>query len=342
MADHATGGLPFPEDRPPGYEWFDDEPAFDPDRHLDLRPPTEVVLLADLGYDESDIAPTATPVAFSSPFRVLSDEGAAVLLDVARRLRPYRARARERIENMVRGGCYRSRWLRDLCRSPEVTAAMAGVYGVDVAPHTMPLHLGHLNYEPTTVGEAVDKWHHDTLALDYVMPVSDPTTLPGGRFEVFLGTKAEAAELAAAGERPPADRTLAPDFGGPGWAIALHGNMVVHRGGPLDEPAERITMVNGYVAMDRSRDDQSRAQDLVGVDDPAVLGAEWARHAAWRGVGRLQSLVDSVPFGIDNAAAADLLEDAVADVRRAIDEMRSEPPPIEHYERDPGSGSGDA
>ena len=343
------GALPFPEARPPGYEWFDDEPAFDPDRHLDVQPPGEVVMLADLGYDEADFAPTATPVAFSSPFRILSDEGAAVLLDVARRLRPYKARARERIENMVRGGCHRSRWLRDLCLAPEVTDVMSAVYGVDVAPHTMPVHLGHLNYEPTTVGEAVDKWHHDTLALDYVMPVSDPRTLPGGRFEVFLGTKAEAAELARAGERPPTDRVLAPEFGGPGWAIALHGNMVVHRGGPLDEPAERITMVNGYVALDRSGDDQSRSQDLVGVDDPAVLAAEWARHAAWRGVGRLQDLFDTLPYGIDEATAADLLEAAVVDVRRAVDEMRSEPPPIEHYERhlddesDPASGleSGD-
>ena len=344
------GALPFPEARPPGYEWFDDEPAFDPDRHLDVQPPGEVVMLADLGYDEADVAPTATPVALSSPFRILSDEGAAVLLDVARRLRPFKARARERIENMVRGGCHRSRWLRDLCLAPEVTDMMSAVYGVDVAPHTMPVHLGHLNYEPTTVGEAVDKWHHDTLALDYVMPVSDPRTLPGGRFEVFLGTKAEAAELATAGERPPTDRVQAPEFGGPGWAIALHGNMVVHRGGPLDEPAERITMVNGYVALDRSGDDQSRSQALVGEEDPAVLAAEWARHAAWRGVGRLQDLLDTLPYGIDEATAADLLEAAVVDVRRAVDEMRSEPPPIEHYERhldaesDPASGleSGDA
>jgi len=334
--------LAFPEVQPPGYEWFDDEPAFDPVRHLDVRPPAEVVLLADLGYDEADIAPTATPVAFSWPFQVLSEEGAAVMLDVARRLRPFRARARERIENMVRGGCHRSRWLRDLCLAPEVTDVLSAIYRVDVAPHTMPVHLGHLNYEPTTVGEAVDKWHHDTLALDYVMPVSDPLALPGGRFEVFLGTKAEAAAFAAAGERPPADRVLAPEFGGPGWAIALHGNMVVHRGGPLTEPAERITMVNGYVALDRSRDDQSRSQDLVGVDDPAVLAAEWARHAAWRGMGRLQDLLDTLPYGIDEAAAADLLEEAVVDVQRAVHEMRTEPPPIEHYERRPGTETGDA
>ena len=57
------------------------------------------------------------------------------------------------------------------------------VHSADVAPHPMPVHLGHLNFEPVTVGEAVDKWHRDTLPLDYVLVVTDPTSLPGGQFE---------------------------------------------------------------------------------------------------------------------------------------------------------------
>ncbi|MED5600767.1 MAG: hypothetical protein VX752_07415 [Actinomycetota bacterium] len=324
--------LSFPSRRPAGYAWFDDEPVFDPARHLQVEPPGTTTGLAELGYSADEIAPTATPVAFSGPFRVLSDEGAAVLLDVARRLRGYAVRAGDRIENTVRGGCYRSRWLRDLCCSPEVTGAMSDIYGTGVAPHTMPVHLGHLNYEPSEVGVAVDKWHHDTIPLDFVMMVSDPSTLPGGRFEVFMGTRQEAAALAAAGERPPIDRVLAPDFPGPGWAIALHGNMVVHRGAPLDSPAERITMVNAYVALDRTGDDQSRSRDLIGVDDPEVLYAEWVRHVTWRAAGRLESLGDSVPFGIGPGAAAEILEEAVVDVLRALDEMRAGPVGIEHYE----------
>ncbi len=103
-----------------------------------------MVTLAELGYPDAEIEPTATPVAVSTPFRVLSDEGVAVMQRTARA-----TRAGNRIENVVRSGCYRSRWLRDLCLSPAVTEAMAGIYGAGVAPHTMPVHLGHLNYEPT-------------------------------------------------------------------------------------------------------------------------------------------------------------------------------------------------
>jgi hypothetical protein len=101
---------PFPTRRPTGYDWLDDEPVFDPARHLQLEPPGATTSLAELGYSADEIAPTATPVAFSEPFRVLSDEGAEVLLEVARRLRGHAVRAGDRIQNTVRGGCYRSAW----------------------------------------------------------------------------------------------------------------------------------------------------------------------------------------------------------------------------------------
>ncbi|MGI9621849.1 MAG: hypothetical protein ACR2PK_03350 [Acidimicrobiales bacterium] len=325
--------VPFPSDLPPGYEWFEDEPVFDPSRDLALEEPETVLHLADLGYTEGEIAPTATPVAASSPFRVLSDEGAETMVHIARHLRQHAKRAGDRIENVVRGGCYRSRWLRDLCLNEDVTETMSRIYGIAVAPHTMPVHLGHLNYEPTQrPNTPVDKWHHDTIPLDYVMLVSDPASLPGGRFEYFLGTKHEAAELAEQGLKPPPDRVVAPDFPGPGSVIALHGNMVVHRGAELSEQAERITMVNAYVALDRNKNDQSRSRDLIGVDDPATLYTEWARHVAWRSSGRLQTIVDDLEFGVSPETAVADLEAAIQDVVNAIEDMEAGQQQPHHYE----------
>ncbi len=325
--------VPFPSAQPPGYSWLDDEPEFDPRTHLQLEAPASTTSLLEFGYSPDMVAPTATEIAVSAPFRVLSDAGVEVMLDTARRLRAHARRAGSRIENTVRGGCYRSRFLRDLCVDPSLTALMSEIYDIEVAPHTMPLHLGHLNYEPTNVNEAVDKWHHDTIPLDFVMMVTDPTQLPGGRFEYFVGTKTEAVELAERGERPPADRVIAPEFPGPGYAIALHGDMVVHRGAPLTEQAERITMVNAYVALDRTKADQSRSRDLIGVDDESHLYSEWVRHVAWRGEGRLASLVESTGFGLDREQAIEALEAAVVDITRAIDDMRAGPRDAEHYER---------
>ena len=323
--------VPFPAVQPPGYDWLDGEPLFDADRDLALTEPDEIVMLTDLGYEASDFATKATPVAASSPFRVLSDRGAATMLDISRRLRQFHRPAGDRIERMTRGGCYRSRWLRDLCLSPEVAEHLSRIYGTEVAPHPMPVHLGHLNFEPTELGEAVDKWHHDTLPLDYVMMVVDPRDLPGGQFEYFVGTKHEAAALAEAGEQPPVDRRVAPVFGGPGWIIALHGDMVVHRAAPLEAPAERITMVNGYVATDVSADEQSRSRDLIAVDDPETLYTEWARFAAWRTQERLGRLIGELDFSSDPEAAARALEDAIADAQRAIGDMRAGEQDLAHY-----------
>lgn len=327
--------VPFPQSLPPGYEWFDDEPDFDPATHLALEKPSDLVMLTDLGYDEAEIATKATAVAASAPFRVLSDEGAATMLEIARRLRPFATRAGDRVERVVRGGCYRSRWFRDLCTSPDLTEAMCAIYGVDVAPHAMPLHLGHLNFEPEQVSTPVDKWHHDTLPLDLVMMVTDPAVVAGGRFEWFRGTKHEMAELADRGETPPRERVEVPLFPGPGYAIALHGDMVIHRGAALDAPGERITMVNGYVAMDRLVDEQSRSQDLIVVDDHAILFPEWAKHVAWRAAGRLEHLVTDLEFGTSAADIRTRLEAAIVDVKLAIEQMHpdGEQPPTFHYEQ---------
>lgn len=323
--------VPFPDVVPAGYDQLIDVPPFDPERHLALEEPENIVMLSDLGYSDADIASKATPVAASAPFRLLSDEGAAVMLDVARKLRPFTRRGGTRIESVVRGGCYRSAWLRDLCVSQDVNEHLERIYGIEIAPHPMAVHLGHINYDPKQIDKGIDKWHHDTLPLDFVMTVTDPAEVAGGRFEYFMGTKDEAKELAANGQTPPPERTVAPDFAGPGYAIALHGDMVVHRAGPLTELCERISMVNGYVATDTNRDEQSRTGDLIGVDDPKLLFAEWAKFAAWRANGRLETLLDTLDFTDDGAAVADALELAVADVQRAIDDIRAGERETSHY-----------
>ncbi|MGI9331603.1 MAG: hypothetical protein ACR2RL_00420 [Gammaproteobacteria bacterium] len=323
--------VPFPDVLPAGYEWFNDEPTFNPERHLDLEEPGNIVMLSDLGYGEEEIVNKATPVAASTPFRMLSHEGVQIMLSVAKRLRAFAHPAGDRIERMTRSGCYRSRWLRDLCISPEVTDHLSSIYGVEVAPHAMPVHLGHVNYEPSKINTAIDKWHHDTIALDYVLMVTDPRAVPGGRFEYFVGTKQEAAELARHGKTPSKERVAAPDFRAAGYAIALHGDMVVHRAAPLTELVERITMVNGYTATDPSLDDQSRPVDLIPVDDHECLWTEWAKFAAWRSHGRLTRLLEELEFTSDPEAVAGRLETAIADVRGAIAEMRGGERQMLHY-----------
>ncbi|MGB0798850.1 MAG: hypothetical protein ACPGRD_05990 [Planktomarina sp.] len=266
--------------RPDGYAPLECEPVFDPNVHLALEKPTDVYSLHDLGYDPEEVAQCPTEFAATSVFRVLSDEGAACLLDVCRQLEAFTS-SNPRILRCTRGGVYRSKFLRDLCLSIEVAEFLSGIVGMDMMPHTISHQLGHLNYAPPTVGEDVDKWHVDTLRFDYVMFVTDPTKVKGGAFQYFKGTKHEMQGFKDRGEGVPHARVIAPEMPGPGYAILQQGNMVVHQAKGLLEPGERITMVNGYIAADPNVPDYTRYDQLVFADPPHVVTPEYVRHVSY-------------------------------------------------------------
>ncbi len=312
--------LPFPDRLPDGYHYQQETVKFDPAQHLQLEPPESILRLSDFGYTASEIEQCSTDFAVSSAVRLLSDEGVEVMLDIARSLKKHAVHC-ERIETMVRGGTYQSKFLRDFCMSHEVTEFVSEIFGTLVAPHSMPLHLGHLNYAPNDLDRAVDKWHHDTLDLDYVLMLSDPTQLQGGEFQYFLGTRDEAKELADQGQSIPTDKAVSPYFPGAGYAIVLHGNRIVHRATRLTQRAERITLVNGYVPLSPSVDDVCRFSDLTVVDPHHVLFTEWARHKAWLSMGKLQHLIDNLPYTDDRQTISEHLKRAISDVETAIEEI---------------------
>ncbi len=320
---HLNSPLPFPAALPPGFQYKAESVQFDPQRHLQLEAPESIVTLDDLGYTEAQIKKCPTDFGISSTARLLSDEGIAAMLEVARSLKENAVHC-ERIENMVRGGVYQSKFLRDFCLSPEVTEFLTDIFGTPIAPHTMPLHLGHLNFAPNDLNRSVDKWHSDTLGLDYVLMLTDPSEICGGKFEYFNGTRDEAAAYAASDQSIPDSRTVAPAFPGAGYAVILQGNMVVHRASKLTAHAERITLVNGYVPLNCEIEDACRFPDLTLVDPHHVLFAEYARHKAWLSAGKLHQLIAEMPFTDDRHVITGQLRDAIADVEAAIAEISAE------------------
>ena len=266
-------------DMPKDFAWLEKEPEFHPAHHLALEAPEMVESLSDFGYSQEEIAQCPSDFAVSSIFRVLSDEGAACLLDVCQQLSAFTT-SNARISRNTRGGVYRSKFLRDLCLSEDVTHFMSDIAGISLLPHSIRHQLGHLNYNPFEVGQNVDKWHVDTLRYDYVMFVTDPTEVAGGEFQYFKGTKHEMAAFKQAGQEVPANRIISPAMPGPGYAIMQQGNMVVHQAKGLREAGERITMVNGYVAADARIEDFTRYDQLRLVDPSDVVTSEFAQHHA--------------------------------------------------------------
>ena len=323
--------LEFPRVSPAGLPPLEREPEFDPARHLALERPEKIVTLRDLGYPPEEIAACPTDLGITSCFRVLSDEGVACLLEVARALVPY-VRGVERISRMVRGGAYQSRFLRDLCLSPDVARWISEICGAPMAPHSIPHQLGHLNYNPLKLGENVDKWHVDTLRIDYVMFVTDPNAVEGGEFEYFLGTRHEAKALHRAGQKLPPERVVAPRLPGAGYAVLQQGNMVVHRAKGLTRVGERITMVNGYVPSDPGIPDYTRFDQLALADPAHIAAPEYARHVAWLSRERLQAFIDEQLYSADRATIASRLEAIAAYLLKAGADIREAGnAPMEHF-----------
>lgn len=253
--------------------------------------------------------------------RLLSDEGVRVLMQTAQSLRKYSSSGGERIQHLLRGCVYRSKFLRDLCLCPKVSEFLSQIYGIPVAPHSIPLHLGHFNFAPDDLTRAVDKWHIDTIGFDYVMMVSDPNQQVGGRFQYFLGTKKEIQEIKDNNQSIPEDRIISPEFPGPGYIIVMQGNMVVHRGAKLEQPFDRVTMVNGYVPLNLDSVDPSRFFDLKTVDPHQLLFPEWARHKAWLSKGKLNRIIEELPFTDDRELIINKLKSAIEDVETAIKDL---------------------
>ena len=321
MNDYLANPLAFPHEQPNGFPMLEDEPVFDETRHLQIEMPETVISLKEFGYSNEDIAQCPCDFGITNVFRILSDEGAECMLQVARMLEQYTT-SNARIARNVRGGAYQSKFLRDLCQSKELTAAVSKICGTDLLPHTIPHQLGHLNYNPKEVGENVDKWHVDTLRIDFVMFVTDPNSVEGGEFEYYLGTKEEVAELKKAGQPLDPDKIKAPILPGPGYAVLQQGNMVVHRAKGLTKAGERITMVNGYVPRDVSFPDYTRFDQLYLVDPEHMAASEYSRHVLWMGRELLGAELKGFEFSNDKGKMAENFEKVAEMMAAAADQLR--------------------
>ena len=316
---------------PQGFESLPSEPEFCPSRHLALERPTEIVRLSDFGYTQEQIADCPSDFAVTNIFRILSDEGAACLYEVAKQLEAFTT-SNPRIERCTRGGVYRSKFLRDLCLCPEITEFISSFVGVDLLPHTMPHQLGHLNYAPKTVGENIDKWHVDTLRYDYVMFVTDPKKQQGGAFQYFKGTKDEVAACRAEGKPLQFEKIISPDMPGPGYAVMQQGNMVVHQAKALTAPGERITMVNGYIPADPAFEDYTRYDQLTFADPVPIATAEYSRHVALHARRAIDETITDIPFDKDRAFYADQLRHLSSILTKAVQDIdEADTAEMEHF-----------
>ncbi len=329
-----AGDPPFPSDLPPSVARVLDEPRFDPARHLALEKPGEVLTLEDFGYDAETRAGSPSPVAVAGPFRVLSDEGVAVLQEILRALAPDAdIAAGRRLSVFLRRSVQRSAFVRGLASDPSLLQHLSEIAETPLCPHSIPGMQSFVNFAPQELSRSVDSWHVDSIGFDAVMMVSDPAKLTGGRLEYFRGTRRELAQLLGAEDERqlvlgfdaplPAERIHQVSFPAAGHALFMQGDLVFHRAAPLAAPAERITLVAGLLARALDFPDRTNTAHMQNWRETDIL-TDAARHAAWLAREKLSALLEEIAYapGDRRLALAEALERAVADATRVAAEMR--------------------
>ena len=289
-------------------------------RYLRLEPPAGVHTFAEFGHIDVDVL--LSPVAVTEPFRILSDEGVAVALEIARDLE--KIAAGDARSKRIRGCTYRSRFFDGMYRDPELVSFLRRLAQADLREHPIGHHQVQLNFAPDEIARDVDVWHYDVVAYDFVMLLTDPAAMKGGNTEFFRGTVEEGmAILAEHGEIPP-ERIGAVGYPGAGWAFLQQGHQVLHRAARLEEAYPRVSLVASYYCADRRFREPTILPPLRRADGRDVALVEWAGYAAYRTIERLRAFLASQPdFAAGAEAAKRRLAECLVDVTAALEEFDS-------------------
>lgn len=324
----------FPREAPPGYSYLEDEPAFEPERDLQLEQPNLLYSLADLGYGKDFQSAYPSQLAVTAPLRILSDGGVEKLRHVIKRLWPHAVHSPDpSVAPVLRGAVYRSRFIRDLSLSPHITAFLGECAGTGLVPTAFPFHLGHINHPHDESTEPVHGWHHDDNGFALVLMAHDPNDLAGGRFQYFTGTVHEAEALLASGEPLPEDRVVSPAFPGAGHAVLVQGSALVHRAEPLYAPGEPLILGTCYDTRDVRQPDPNRTyflrrspaeqqQDPEAEVELFCRYLDYARHKAWRARGHLDDFINEAPWTDDRELIMRRLAESVREIVEAVGVLR--------------------
>jgi hypothetical protein len=328
--------LGLPTQPPPDVDLILEAPEFDAATHLALEWPDTVYTLKDLGYSDEDRALTPSDLAITSPFRIMSPEGVAVMRDLALDLHSagyIRPKGPGR-SGTLHHGVYRARYLQQFMNCPELLDFMSELSGTRLVAHPFPPFQAYFNYWAEDPSKHIDDWHLDSLGYGAVMMVSDPEEIVGGAFEYFHGSRTELMERFGLTHWEELRRRTFVDvdperivevrFPAAGYGMFMQGDHVFHRAAKADA-GRRITMVPGFASLDLAYPDRTNRRMLGGWLADSVSIVERVRVDAWLGREKLATLLDDMLWadGDDVAALADALEHSITDVQLAIAGLRA-------------------
>jgi hypothetical protein len=279
----------------PEFELDPDEPVYDPDIHLSLMEPEFVVLLDK--FERVSKAPKLErpaaangdgQLAYTGPFRVLSDEGYRVLRMILQREQVHQ-KGDDIVSNHIRSCGYRSKWIQDFNRCPRVRNHLSNIIG-DV--HLIPVAF-QLYYSQVNIGVAngvnVTQYHCDSVPYVLILLASDTSQTVGGELQLMECEPKEAFRIIEQYKGDVPDEYLQTiNYGGVNSCVLMQGNRIAHRVTPIDSCSEpRITVVNSYITTNPFATDYAR-YSFYQNETTATL--EYAMHKTWRANGQMLEL----------------------------------------------------
>ncbi|CAF1447565.1 unnamed protein product [Didymodactylos carnosus] len=280
------------------YPLVDDEPKYDPSIHLNIVEPEFVVLLNN-NFQRVKHAPAIdfeqgvykSQVAYTAPFRILSDEGYKVLKSIIKR-EFINCEGDQRQPNRIRHIGYRSKWIRDFNRCPIVLEFLTKLCGSNepLMATTLKSSYSHTNIGLVDPTKNIDQWHVDSVPYVIIILACDMTNTIGGELQLIEREKQEALKLIAEynGEIPD-EYVQNIDFGGAGSVIFMQGCEIAHRVKPVLAGTEpRLTVVNSYMSRNPFVTEKTRYNTFV--YEP-TCDYEFTLHKAWRAREQLKALM---------------------------------------------------
>lgn len=286
-------------------------PEFDPRVHLDLSVPEYSERLGDFDRIRPfDVSPVNTnrgsELAFTAPFRLLSDEGVRVLRKILSQLTPKQTHR----SHQHRGLYYSSPFVRSLGNDPSLLAHLGRLVGEPVHLHHLLMDAAFANVafenEEAVVAGTADPWHFDSCTYVAVTLLSNP--VKGGDLQVVRHGRDDALHrIAETFNQLNESEFDTVDYQEAGKCILVQGSEIVHRVTPVVEsPAgePRIALGLGLVPASPFRWDKTTLDTFARYDGLTVASFEFFRlkaHALGHALTELsRAMPSSSALSLDN------------------------------------------
>ncbi|KAF2726721.1 hypothetical protein EJ04DRAFT_547558 [Polyplosphaeria fusca] len=248
--------------------------TFDPSKHLNFVPPSNILSLKDIGLPEDA---GISPVAVSEPFPLFTPEAISIMRHEIFTDAVWQncLISTDFAGCQLRGHCPKyAPFMHSAWTHPTTLSLISRIATIDLIP-MYDYEIGNINIsvnDPADVAKRsatqsasdlpVTKWHNDSYPFVCVVMMSDATNMSGGETALQTGP----GEIL---------KVRGPQMG---HAIVLQGRCITHQALAALGGTERITMVTSFRPRDAFVKDTSVLTTIRPLSDLSELYFQWTRY----------------------------------------------------------------